>query len=158
MRIVDRALATPPCACAELEQTSATFRGDHLNKIADRMEQHLETLAFVETLDNANRSGRRGPPICARGRPLPLFRRRAAAQEGSIGEIDHDTVANLTSSAPRRRGPDHSWNFRWLMATWKLAPALARGNCVVLNRPKQTRCPSCAGWMLTVADILAEAA
>ncbi len=136
---VDRALDAAHAAALSWNQTSATYRAIILNKIADRMEQHLETLAFVETLDN-------GKPIReTRAADLPLaidhFRYFAGvlrAQEGSIGEIDHDTVAYHFHEPLGVVGQIIPWNFPLLMATWKLAPALAAGNCVVLKPAEQT--------------------
>ncbi len=151
---VDRALDAAHAAALSWNQTSATFRAIILNKIADRMEQHLETLAFVETLDN-------GKPIReTRAADLPLavdhFRYFAGvlrAQEGSIGEIDHDTVAYHFHEPLGVVGQIIPWNFPLLMATWKLAPALAAGNCVVLKPAEQTPM-SILVLMELLADIL----
>ena len=74
----------------------------------------------------------------ARDRPFPLFRRRIRAQEGSISEIDHDTVAYHFHEPLGVVGQIIPWNFPILMAVWKLAPALAAGNCVVLKPAEQT--------------------
>jgi aldehyde dehydrogenase len=151
---VDRALDAAHAAALSWNQTSATYRAIILNKIADRMEQHLETLAFVETLDN-------GKPIReTRAADLPLaidhFRYFAGvlrAQEGSIGEIDHDTVAYHFHEPLGVVGQIIPWNFPLLMATWKLAPALAAGNCVVLKPAEQTPM-SIMVLMELLADIL----
>ena len=120
-------------------RTAPAERANILNKIADRMEANLELLAHAETWDN-------GKPIrettrrrhAAGDRPFPLFRRRIRAQEGSIGEIDHDTVAYQFHEPLGVVGQIIPWNFPMLMATWKLAPALAAGNCVVLKPAEQT--------------------
>ena len=98
-----------------------------LNKIADRMEENLELLATVETLDN-------GKPIReTRAADIPLaidhFRYFAGcirAQEGSLSEIDHDTVAYHFHEPLGVVGQIIPWNFPILMAAWKLAPALGR--------------------------------
>jgi aldehyde dehydrogenase len=103
------------------------------------MEERLEALATVETLDN-------GKPIretMAADLPLAIdhFRYFAAcirAQEGSLGEIDHDTVAYHFHEPLGVVGQIIPWNFPLLMAVWKLAPALAAGNCVVLKPAEQT--------------------
>ena len=110
-----------------------------LNKIADRMEENLELLALAETWDN-------GKPIretMAADIPLAIdhFRYFAGcirAQEGSISEIDHDTVAYHFHEPLGVVGQIIPWNFPILMAVWKLAPALAAGNCVVLKPAEQT--------------------
>jgi aldehyde dehydrogenase len=120
-------------------QTPAAERARLLNKIADRMEENLKLLAMVETLDN-------GKPIretMAADLPLAIdhFRYFAAcvrAQEGSIAEIDLDTIAYHFHEPIGVVGQIIPWNFPILMATWKLAPALAAGNCVVLKPAEQT--------------------
>jgi aldehyde dehydrogenase len=120
-------------------KTSTTERSNILLKIADRMEQNLERLAIAETWDN-------GKPIReTKAADVPLaidhFRYFAAcirAQEGSIGEIDHDTVAYHYHEPLGVVGQIIPWNFPLLMAAWKLAPALAAGNCVVLKPAEQT--------------------
>ena len=108
-------------------------------KIADRLEQNLKLVATVETLDN-------GKPIretMAADIPLAIdhFRYFAGcirAQEGGISEIDHDTVAYHFHEPLGVVGQIIPWNFPILMAAWKLAPALAAGNCVVLKPAEQT--------------------
>ncbi len=120
-------------------KTSPAERALLLNKIADKMESSLKLLAMVETLDN-------GKPIretTAADLPLAVdhFRYFAGcvrAQEGSIAEIDHDTVAYHFHEPLGVVGQIIPWNFPLLMAVWKLAPALAAGNCVVLKPAEQT--------------------
>jgi aldehyde dehydrogenase len=120
-------------------QTSAAERANILNKIADRIEANLLDLAVAETWDN-------GKPIRETSLvDLPLamdhfryFAGAIRAQEGSIGEIDHDTVAYHIHEPLGVVGQIIPWNFPLLMATWKLAPALAAGNCVVLKPAEQT--------------------
>ena len=151
---VDRALDAAHAAALSWNTTSATFRSNTLLRIADRMEQHLETLAFIETLDN-------GKPIReTRAADLPLaidhFRYFAGvlrAQEGSLGELDQDTVAYHFHEPLGVVGQIIPWNFPLLMAVWKLAPALAAGNCVVLKPAEQTPV-SILAFMELIADIL----
>jgi len=120
-------------------QRSATERANILNRIAQRMEENLDLLAMAETIDN-------GKPIretTAADIPLAIdhFRYFAAcvrSQEGSIAEIDHDTVAYHFHEPLGVVGQIIPWNFPILMAAWKLAPALAAGNCVVLKPAEQT--------------------
>ena len=110
-----------------------------LNKIADRIDENVELLAAVETIDN-------GKPIReTRNADIPLtadhFRYFAAclrAQEGSLSQIDHDTVAYHFHEPLGVVAQIIPWNFPILMAAWKLAPALAAGNCVVLKPAEQT--------------------
>lgn len=135
-------------------RTSVAERALILNRIADRMEQHLEQLAIAETWDN-------GKPIretMAADIPLAIdhFRYFAGvvrAQEGSIGEIDHDTVAYHFHEPLGVVGQIIPWNFPLLMAAWKLAPALAAGNCIVLKPAEQTPA-SIMVWIDLVGDIL----
>ena len=135
-------------------RTPPAERARMLNKIADIMEDNLDLLALAETWDN-------GKPIretTAADIPLAIdhFRYFAGvlrAQEGSISEIDHDTVAYHFHEPLGGVGQIIPWNFPILMACWKLAPALAAGNCVVLKPAEQTP----AGIMVLVdliADIL----
>ena len=117
----------------------AAERAALLNKIADRMESNLKLLAMVETLDN-------GKPIReTMAADLPLaadhFRYFAScirAQEGSLSEIDETTIAYHFHEPLGVVGQIIPWNFPILMAVWKLAPALAAGNCVVLKPAEQT--------------------
>ncbi|AND70677.1 aldehyde dehydrogenase [Dyella thiooxydans] len=135
-------------------RTPVAERALILNRIADRMEQNLALLAHAETWDN-------GKPIretIAADLPLAIdhFRYFAGcirAQEGSIGEIDHDTVAYHFHEPLGVVGQIIPWNFPLLMAAWKLAPALAAGNCVVLKPAEQTPA-SILVWAELVGDLL----
>src|ERR1044072_440556 len=136
---IELALDAAHAAAPEWGNSSATFRSNILLKIADRMEQNLEMLARCETWDN-------GKPIretMAADLPLAIdhFRYFAGcirAQEGSIGEVDHNTFAYHLHEPLGVVGQIIPWNFPLLMAVWKLAPALAAGNCVVLKPAEQT--------------------
>ena len=131
---------------------STTERANALLKIADRMEANLERLAIAETWDN-------GKPIretMAADVPLAIdhFRYFAGvlrAQEGSISEIDHDTIAYHFHEPHAVVGQLIPWNFPLLMACWKLAPALAAGNCVVLKPAEQT-----PASIMVFADLIAD--
>jgi aldehyde dehydrogenase len=120
-------------------RTSVTERALILNKIADRMEANLEMLAVAETWDN-------GKPIretYAADIPLAIDHLRyfagcIRAQEGTLGELDNDTVAYHFHEPLGVVGQIIPWNFPILMAVWKVAPALAAGNCVVLKPAEQT--------------------
>ncbi len=135
-------------------RTSAAERALILNRIADRMEEKLPLLALAETIDN-------GKPIretTAADLPLAVdhFRYFAAAiraQEGGISELDHETVAYHFHEPLGVVGQIIPWNFPILMAAWKLAPALAAGNCVVLKPAEQTPA-SIMVWLELVADLL----
>ena len=120
-------------------RASYAERARVLLKIADRMEEKLELLAMVETIDN-------GKPIretTLADLPLAIdhFRYFAGcirAQEGSSSQIDNDTVAYHFHEPLGVVGQIIPWNFPLLMAVWKIAPALAAGNCIVLKPAEQT--------------------
>ncbi|MDR3428516.1 aldehyde dehydrogenase [Silvimonas sp.] len=136
---IDLALDAAHAAKTAWGRTSPAERANILNKIADRMEANLEMLAVAETIDN-------GKPIReTRAADMPLavdhfryFAGAVRAQEGGISEIDHDTVAYHFHEPLGVVGQIIPWNFPILMAVWKLAPALAAGNCVVLKPAEQT--------------------
>ncbi|MCC6828574.1 MAG: aldehyde dehydrogenase family protein [Novosphingobium sp.] len=120
-------------------ETPVAQRSLILNRIADRMEANLEKLATAETWDN----GKPMRETMAADLPLAIdhFRYFAGVirgQEGSIGQIDADTVAYHFHEPLGVVGQIIPWNFPLLMACWKLAPALAAGNCVVLKPAEQT--------------------
>lgn len=120
-------------------KTSPMERSNVLLKIADRLEENLELLAVAETWEN-------GKPVretLAADIPLAIdhFRYFAGcirAQEGGISEIDHDTIAYHFHEPLGVVGQIIPWNFPILMAAWKIAPALAAGNCIVLKPAEQT--------------------
>ncbi|MDN3310976.1 aldehyde dehydrogenase family protein [Microbacterium oryzae] len=136
---IDRAVETAWKAFASWRHTSPAERGVILNRIADRIEQNLEMIAVAETWEN-------GKPVretLAADIPLAVdhFRYFAGvlrAQEGGISQIDENTVAYHFNEPLGVVGQIIPWNFPILMATWKLAPALAAGNCVVLKPAEQT--------------------
>jgi aldehyde dehydrogenase len=135
-------------------RTSVTARSNILLKIADRIEQNLEMLAVAETWDNGKavrETLNADIPLC-----VDHFRYFAGcirAQEGSIGEIDEHTVAYHFHEPLGVVGQIIPWNFPILMAAWKLAPALAAGNCVVLKPAEQTPA-SILVLMELIADLL----
>ncbi len=151
---VELALDAAHAAREAWGRTSPMQRANMLNKIADRIESRLSTLALVEAIDN-------GKPIretTLADLPLAIdhFRYFAGcirAQEGGISEIDHDTVAYHFHEPLGVVAQIIPWNFPLLMAVWKLAPALAAGNCVVLKPAEQTPM-SIAVLMDMIADIL----
>ncbi|RKL67892.1 aldehyde dehydrogenase [Salipaludibacillus neizhouensis] len=133
-------------------KTSVTERSIILNKIANRMEENLEMLAIAETWEN----GKAVRETLNADIPLAIdhFRYFAGvirAQEGSLGEIDQDTVAYHFHEPLGVVGQIIPWNFPILMAVWKLAPALAAGNCVVLKPAEQT-----PASILLLADLVGD--
>ncbi len=151
---VELALDAAHAAAPAWGRTSPAERGLILNRIADRVEQNLEALAVIETIDN-------GKPVresMAADLALMIdhfryFAGAIRAQEGGISEIDHDTVAYHFHEPLGVVAQIIPWNFPLLMATWKLAPALAAGNAVVLKPAEQTPVSIMAFVELT-ADLL----
>src|SRR6201992_3551999 len=149
---VDRAVAAAEGASAAWGRTSAGERGSILNKIADRIEQNLEMIAVAETWEN-------GKPVretLAADIPLAIdhfryFAGAIRAQEGGISEIDHDTIAYHFHEPLGVVGQIIPWNFPLLMAVWKLDPALAAGNCVVLKPAEQT-----PASIMVLAELIAD--
>ena len=126
-------------AAPSWNSSSATERSNMLLKIADIIEQNLEDLARAETWDN----GKAVRETMAADLPLAVdhFRYFAGvirAEEGSVSELDANTVSMNIQEPLGVVGQIIPWNFPILMATWKLAPALAAGNCVVLKPAEQT--------------------
>ena len=135
-------------------KTSVTERSNMLLKIADRIEENLELLAVAETWDN----GKAVRETMAADVPLAAdhFRYFAGcirAQEGSLGELDANTVAYHFHEPLGVVGQIIPWNFPLLMAAWKLAPALVSGNCTVLKPAEQTPV-SILIFMELIEDIL----
>ena len=151
---VELAIDAAHAAKSQWGRTSVTERSRILLAIAQRMEDNLALIAEAETWDN-------GKPLretTAADIPLAIdhFRYFAGcirAQEGSIGELDHDTVSYQFHEPLGVVGQIIPWNFPILMAAWKLAPALAAGNCVVLKPAEQTPASILVVWEL-VADLL----
>jgi len=119
--------------------TSVAERAQILNKIADRIEENIEMLAVAETWDN----GKAIRETLNADLPLAVdhfryFAGAIRAQEGGISEIDQDTVAYHFKEPLGVVGQIIPWNFPLLMATWKMAPALAAGNCIVMKPAEQT--------------------
>ena len=136
---IELALDAAHAAAPAWGKTSATERSNLLLKIADRIEQNLEMLAVAETWDN----GKAVRETLAADIPLAVdhFRYFAGclrAQEGTMAEIDETTVAYHIHEPLGVVGQIIPWNFPLLMAAWKLGPALAAGNCVVLKPAEQT--------------------
>ena len=136
---IELALDAAHAAAPAWGKTAVAERAVILNKIADRVEANLEMLAVGETWDN-------GKPVretLAADMPLVVdhfryFAGAIRAQEGSLSELDNDTVAYHFHEPLGVVGQIIPWNFPLLMATWKLAPALAAGNAVVLKPAEQT--------------------
>ncbi len=136
---IELALDAAHAAAPAWGATPVAQRAALLNRIADRIEADLERLAVAETWEN-------GKPVretLAADLPLTVdhFRYFAGvvrAQEGGISEIDADTVAYHFHEPLGVVGQIIPWNFPILMAAWKLAPALAAGNCVIIKPAEQT--------------------
>ncbi|MCM3390044.1 aldehyde dehydrogenase family protein [Ureibacillus chungkukjangi] len=120
-------------------KTSTTERAIILNKIADRLEEKLEYLAVAETWEN----GKAVRETLNADIPLAIdhfryFASTIRSQEGHMTQLDNDTVAYHFQEPLGVVGQIIPWNFPILMAAWKIAPALAAGNCIVLKPAEQT--------------------
>ena len=136
---VERAVDAAEGAAAAWGRTAPTERAGTLLAIADRMEQNLQKLAVAESWEN-------GKPVresLAADIPLAIdhfryFAGALRAQEGSLSQIDENTVAYHFHEPLGVVGQIIPWNFPILMAVWKIAPALAGGNAIVLKPAEQT--------------------
>jgi aldehyde dehydrogenase len=151
---VELALDAAHAAAPAWGKTSPAERAIILNKIADRMEQNLALLAVAETWDN----GKAVRETLAADIPLAVdhfryFAGALRAQEGSLSQIDEDTVAYHFREPLGVVWQIIPWNFPILMAVWKMAPALAAGNAIVLKPAEQTPASICVWWEL-IADLL----
>ncbi len=153
---VEAALDAAHAAKDAWGKTSVTERSNMLLKLADGIEANLEAIAIAESYEN-------GKPVretLAADIPIAIDHLRyfagvIRAQEGGISQIDEDTVAYHFHEPLGVVGQIIPWNFPILMAIWKIAPALAAGNCVVLKPAEQT--PASVLFMLDLigaADIL----
>lgn len=153
---IEKALDAAHAAKDAWGKTSVTERSNLLLKLADRIEANLENIAIAECYEN-------GKPVretLAADIPLAVdhlryFAGALRAQEGGISQIDEDTVAYHFHEPLGVVGQIIPWNFPILMAMWKLAPALAAGNCVILKPAEQT--PASILYMLDIigaVDIL----
>jgi len=148
---INKALDAAHAAAPEWNKASAANRAAVLNKIADIMEENLEYLARVETIEN-------GKPIRETlNADLPLavdhyryFAAAARTEEGTISEHDEHTVSIQLPEPLGVVGQIIPWNFPLLMAAWKIAPALAAGNCTVVKPAEQT--PASIMVMLELID------
>jgi aldehyde dehydrogenase len=149
---IELALDAAHAAAEQWGATSAAERANVLLRIADRIEQNLELLAYAETVDNGK------PMRETLNADLPLavdhFRYFAGclrAQEGGLSEIDANTIAYHFHEPLGVVGQIIPWNFPILMAAWKLAPALGAGNAVVLKPAESTPVS-----ILVLADLIAD--
>ncbi|MDO4929191.1 MAG: aldehyde dehydrogenase family protein [Corynebacterium sp.] len=151
---VEKALDAAHAAAAQWGATSPTERANVLLRIADRMEANLEKLAVAETWDN----GKAVRETLAADIPLAIdhfryFAGAIRAQEGTLSQIDSNTVAYHFHEPIGVVGQIIPWNFPLLMAAWKIAPALAAGNTIVLKAAEQTPA-SILFWAELVGDLL----
>ncbi len=136
---VEKALDAAHKAKTQWAKTSVTERSNILLRIAQRIEENVELLAAAETWDNGKpirETTAADVPLCADH--FRYFAGAIRAQQGGISQIDDDTVAYHYHEPLGVVGQIIPWNFPLLMATWKLAPALAAGNCVILKPAEQT--------------------
>ncbi|MEQ3632652.1 aldehyde dehydrogenase family protein [Thalassolituus sp.] len=149
---IEVALDAAHAAASAWGKTPAAERSNVLLRIADRMEKNLEMLAVAETWDN----GKAVRETLAADIPLAIdhFRYFAGclrAQEGSMAELDETTVSYHIHEPLGVVGQIIPWNFPILMAAWKLGPALAAGNCVIMKPAEQT-----PASILVLAELIAD--
>ena len=149
---INLALDAAHAAAPAWGRTAISERANLLLKIADRLEQNLEVLAYAETVDNGK------PMRETLNADIPLtidhFRYFAGclrAQEGALSEIDGNTIAYHFQEPLGVVGQIIPWNFPILMAAWKLAPAIGAGNCVVLKPAESTPIS-----ILVMAELIAD--
>ncbi|NBR97991.1 MAG: aldehyde dehydrogenase [Betaproteobacteria bacterium] len=136
---IEAALDAAHAAADKWGRTAPTERSNILLKIADRIEANLEMLAYAETVDNGKAIRETlNADIPLSADHFRYFAGALRAQEGSISEIDENTVAYHFHEPLGVIGQIIPWNFPILMAAWKLAPALAAGNAVVLKPAEST--------------------
>jgi aldehyde dehydrogenase len=136
---IDLALDAAHEAFKTFSKTSATERSNMLLKIADRIEENLQHLAAVETVDNGKAIRETiNADLALAVDHFRYFAGVIRAEEGSVTEIDAFTVSMNIKEPVGVVGQIIPWNFPILMATWKVAPALAAGCCVVLKPAEQT--------------------
>ena len=153
-RDIDLAVEAAWKAAPAWNKSSPTERSTLLNKIADRIEENLELLALVETWDN----GKAVRETMAADIPLAIDHFRyyggvIRSESGDVTDLDENTVSMEIHEPLGVVGQIIPWNFPILMATWKLAPALAAGNCIVLKPAEQTPV-SILFVMEAIADLL----
>jgi len=153
-RDIDLAVEAAWKAAPAWNKSSPTERSTLLNKIADRIEENLELLALVETWDN----GKAIRETMAADIPLAVDHFRyyggvIRSESGDVTDLDANTVSMEIHEPLGVVGQIIPWNFPILMATWKLAPALAAGNCIVLKPAEQTPV-SILFVMEAIADLL----
>ncbi|MEH6367043.1 MAG: aldehyde dehydrogenase family protein, partial [Pseudomonas marincola] len=151
---IERALDAAHAAADGWGKTSAQARSLILLQIADRIEANLEKLAIAETWDNGKavrETLNADVPLAADH--FRYFAGCIRAQEGTAAEIDENTAAYHFHEPLGVVGQIIPWNFPLLMAAWKLAPALAAGNCVILKPAEQTPLSICV-FVELVADLL----
>ncbi|MCV7740132.1 acetaldehyde dehydrogenase ExaC [Micrococcus luteus] len=151
---IDAALDAAWKAAPAWGATSAAERALVLHRIADRMEENLEMLAVAETWDN----GKAVRETLNADLPLAIdhfryFAGAIRAQEGGLSQVDEDTVAYHFHEPLGVVGQIIPWNFPLLMGVWKLAPALAAGNAVVIKPAEQTPA-SIMVFIELIADLL----
>ncbi|RXJ89779.1 aldehyde dehydrogenase [Arcobacter sp. CECT 8983] len=151
---VELAVQAAKTAFESYKNTSVIERSLMLNKVADAIEANLEALAIVETLDN----GKTIRETLNADLPLVVdhFRYFASvirAESGTVADLDSDTVSQEVYEPYGVVAQIIPWNFPLLMAAWKLAPALAAGNCIVL-KPASATPKSILLLMETIQDVL----
>lgn len=151
---VDKAVDAAWEGFREFKKTTKYERAEILNKIADIIDENADHLAMVETIDN-------GKPIReTKGVDIPLasehfryFAGAILAEEGSANAIDENTLSIVLREPLGVVGQIIPWNFPFLMAAWKLSPAIAAGDAVVI-KPSSTTSLSLLEFMKLIKDVV----
>lgn len=151
---ISQAVEAAAKAFESWKKTSVTERSNILHRIADRMEEHLEKIAAVETFDN----GKAVRETLNADIPLAIdhfryFGSVIRAEEGSLSELDSTTVSLIVNEPIGVVAQIIPWNFPILMAVWKLAPALAAG-CTVVLKPAESTPTSILVLMELIGDLI----
>ena len=151
---ISQAVEAAAKAFESWKKTSVTERSNILHRIADRMEEHLEKIAAVETFDN----GKAVRETLNADIPLAIdhfryFGSVIRAEEGSLSELDSTTVSLIVNEPIGVVAQIIPWNFPILMAVWKLAPALAAG-CTVVLKPAESTPTSILILMELIGDLI----
>ena len=136
---VDKAVEAAQEAFVSWSQTSNTERAEYLREIGNKIEENKEKLATIESLNN-------GKPIRETlnidvpfaARHYKYFGSVIETDEGSLNDIDKDTMSLIRHEPIGVVGAVVAWNFPILLEAWKIAPAIAAGNTIVIQPSSST--------------------
>ena len=149
---IDKAVAAAKAAFPKWSRMAAMDRGRLLLELADRIEEQAAELALLETLDTGH------PLRDTRGLDVPrtavtfrYFGGMADKFEGTVVPVEAGFLNYVLREPLGVVGQVVPWNFPLMFTSWKMAPALAAGNCVVMKPAELTPLSS-----LKIAQLMAE--